>query len=488
MRIIIFITLLLLFLSTTVAQIYRYDDVVFYPNGSLHINLSKLYVANLTEILKGEVLEAYIIYKNQRFFIIYFNRSIAFDLPPEPINLSVKISASKVDWDTWKVTYTLINNYDREVPVNISFPPGYNLKNFSTLLPRHSHTSITLYRKSSSNTLHFEDSYISYRLPSKVEIVYTPSIPFSIEKSNKVVNNTILWIGNYSIYNIIDVPLKANIYLWVEIGNRSINLGNISNITLPPNSTYSVVRSIYSEEVPVFYLDMYVWNRTEGEMLILPVLRVNDTYKIGVARVKGEVFHYTPSPWVNGRGKRPKEEEKPQEDRRKPEEEKEEKPPEKTKEEKESKEEKPREKPTEREEREKERERVFLIGKVKSPRDVAVLSIPIFILNIVAIIPLPLYLPPSIVDDTRALIHAYRSIRRIYVPEGIRLKEPLPLNIHVVRPRDSLVSLISRSFKIPVNSAKALVIAIEHGGVLKTTNRKTYEIALKLGMDAEFVE
>jgi len=155
---------------------------------------------------------------------------------------------------------------------------------------------------------------------------------------------------------------------------------------------------------------------------------------------------------------------------------------------KESKEEKPREKPTEREEREKERERVFLIGNVKSPRDAAVLSIPIFILNIVAIILLPLYLPPSIVDDTRALIHAYRSIRRIYVPEGIRLKEPLPLNIHVVRPRDSLVSLISRSFKIPVNSAKALVIAIEHGGVLKTTNRKTYEIALKLGMDAEFVE
>jgi len=485
MRIIIFITFLLLFLNTTVAQIYRYDDVVFYPDGSQHVNLSRLYVANLMEMLKGEVLEAHIIYKDQRFFILQFNRNITFDLPIETVNLSVKISATKVNRDTWKITYTVINNYNRAVPVNISFPPGYTLKNISTMISGHSHVSIDLYKNSPSNTLYFEDSYIRYRIPSKVEILYTPSIPFSIEKSNRVVNNSILWIANYSIYNTIDVPLKAHLSLWTEIGNKSVNLGNISNITLPPNSTYSVVRSIYSEEVPVFYLDMYVWNRTEEEMLILPVLRVNDSYIVGVARVKGRVFHYAPSTLPEDGGKRPKEEEKPPEDRGRPEEDKEEgeKPPGETKEE-----EKPIEKPTERKERGKERERTFLIKKVNNPRDAAVLSLSIFILNMVVITLLPIYLPPNIVDDTRALVYVYRSIRRIYVPEGIRLRGPLPLNIYVVRPRDSLVSLISRSFKIPVNSAKALVIAIEHGGVLKTTDRRTYEIALKLGIDVEFVE
>ncbi|HID47499.1 MAG TPA: hypothetical protein EYP47_02220 [Methanococcaceae archaeon] len=491
-RIILLIVFLSLFLNDITAQIYQYDHIIFYPNGSQYIHLSKLYVGNLGEMLKGEVLEAYVIYKNQSFFIYQVYRNITFDLPVERVNLSVKISATKIDWDSWKVTYTVINNYDREVPVNISFPPGYNLKNISTVIPGHSHISIDLYKRSSSNTLYFEDSYISYQIPSKVEIIYSPSIPFSIEKSNKVVNNTILWIGNYTLYNNIDVPLNANIYLWVEVDNRSINLGNISNIFLPPNSTYSVVRSIYSEEVPVFYLDMYVWNRTEGDILVLPVLKLNNTYVIGVAKVKGEVFHYTPPSLPGGRIRKPEKpdkEEKPPEYRKKPEEdreEKKEKPPEENKEEK--------EKPTgkTREEREGEsnieRERTYLIKKIDNPRDAAILSLSIFILNIVALILLPLYLPPNIVDDTGALIHAYRSVRKIYVPEGIELKGPLPLNIYVVRPRDSLVSLVSRTFNIPVNSAKALVTAIEHGGILKTGDRRTYEIALKLGIDVEFVE
>ena len=131
----------------------------------------------MRETLSGEVLEVRIIYKNFTFLITKFNKNITFDLPVEGINLSIKISATKVNRDTWKVIYTVINNYDRDIPVNISFPPGYNLKDISIRVKGNSHTSIVLYKRSTSNTLHFGDSYISYRIPSKVEILYTlPSI------------------------------------------------------------------------------------------------------------------------------------------------------------------------------------------------------------------------------------------------------------------------------------------------------------------------
>ena len=481
MRIIVGIITILLVLNGAVAQIYKYDDIVFYPNGTQYINISKLYVDsnNLKEALRGEVLEVRIIYKNQSFLIIQFDRNITFDLPVENINLSINISATKIDRETWKVKYTVVNNYDREIPINISFPPGYNLKNISTTVPGNSPIHIYLYKTSSSNTLYFGDSYISYRIPSKIEIIYTASVPISIEKSNRILNNSIKWIANYSIRNNINISLKANISLWVDINNKSISLGNISNITIPPNSTYVVIRSIYSDEAPIFYSSVYIWNRTEGKIVMIPLLRTNNTYIVGMAKVKGQTFHYSPAIV-------------PDERRKKPVEEKEEKSPEETKEEKKPPEGGEEEKPKEGEEREgekeKEKKRFYLIKKTNNPKDIAVLSLSVFILNILVLPLLPVYLPPNIVGNSRALIHTYRSIGRIYIPDGIKLEGPLPLNIFVVHPNDYLVSIISRSFDIPVNSAKALAIAIEHGGVLKTTDKKTYKIALKLGIDVEYVE
>jgi len=497
-KIIIIIFLLILSLNNVVAEIYKFDDILFYPNGSQYINLSRLYVGNLEKLLNSnssELLEVRIIYKNQSFLILQFNKNITLDLPVENINISVKISATKIDRDTWKVIYTVINNYDKEVPINISFPPGYNLKNISTLVLGNSYISVHLYKRSASNTLYFGDSYISYRIPSKVELIYSPSIPFSIEKSNRIVNNSIQWIGNYSIYNNVNVSLKANIYLWVEVENKSVSLGNISNVSLPPNSTYIILRSIYSEDVPIFYLDMYVWNRTEREITVVPALKINNTYIIGTARVKGKVFYYSPVTLPDDRRKKPVkyEEEKkiPPEEYREEgsKEEKGKKPPEYKEKEspKEGKEEKEKPKETIERGKKKEDEKTYLIKEIYSPREVVLLSLSVFILNIVVVPLLPIYLSPNIVDDSRILVYTYRSsIRKVYIPYGIKLEDPLPLNITVVHPNDSLVSLISRSFNLPVNSAKALAIAIEHGGVLKTTNKKTYEIALKLGIDVEY--
>ena len=328
-KIIIAITLLLLY--SVVAQMYKYDDVVFYPNGTQHINISKLYVDgnNLKETLTGDVLEVRILYKNQSFLIVKFDKNTTFDLPVRNINLSISISATKIDRDTWKVKYTVLNNYDREIPLNISFPPGYNLKNTSTTVPGNSSIDIYLYKTSSSNTLYFEDSYISYRIPSKIEIIYTPSVPISIEKSNRIVNNSIKWIANYSICNNINISLKANILLWADINNKSIILGNLSNITIPPNSTYAIIRSIYSDEVPIFYSSEYIWNKTEDKIVMIPLLRTNNTYVVGKAKVKGQVFHYSPTIVPEERRKRPvEEEEKPPEEIKE-----EEKPPKETKEE-----------------------------------------------------------------------------------------------------------------------------------------------------------
>ena len=425
-------------LGSTNAEIYEYVDVVFYSNGSQDVNECKLYidVDDLKEEFGNELLQVYIIYKNQKFSIPQLNKDVTFDLPVEGIDLSINISATKENTTTWKVIYTVINKYNIKVPVNISFPEGYSLKNASIVVPSKSYISVILYKNYTLNTLYFEDSNISYQIPSEIEVYYIPSIPISIEKSYRVLdihNNSYEWIAKYSLYNNIDISLNANISLWAYVDGKYIDLGNISNIYLPPNSTYEVTRSIPSDSAPIFYIKGYIWNKTERGILILPALKVKDNYIIGTAKVKGQVFYYpptlTPINEIFG----------------------------------------------------------IKIKKVSSEREVAILSLSAFVLNLIIIPLLPLCLPPHIVDNSYSLLNTCRSIGRIYIPDGVELGDLIPSNASIIRPNNHhLISLISKSFDIPINSAKALAIAIQHGGILKTIDRKTYEIALKLGIDVEY--
>ncbi|MBW9222380.1 hypothetical protein KKP97_04950 [Methanothermococcus sp. SCGC AD-155-C09] len=523
MRIILFLIFLTM-LTITTAEIYQYDDVVFYPNGSQYINISKLYVDidDLKNISNEDMLQVYIIYKNQSFLIPQLKNNITFDLPVEEVDLYINISATKESANTWKVTYTIENKYNTRVPINISFPTGYSLSNTSIVVSGNNSSSVFLYKNSPLNTLYFGDSNISYRIPSKIDVIYTPIIPISIEKSNRILNNnSIEWTANYSIYNNKNIFIMANISLWADVGNITIDLGNIPNVNLTPNSTYSTVHKIHSDEVPVFYIKLYAWNKTQKNIVILPALRVNSSYIIDISKVKGRNFSYKPPVSDESDGDEEEEpieesiseEEEPISEEEEPVEEptsSEEPTEEPTSEEEPTSSEEPTEEPTSEEEEpveeptsdeepteeptsgEEEGESYYILGieikKLSNPKDIAIFSLSIFTLNLIIIPLFPLYLPPNILDNIYSLLNTYGSIRRVYFPDGIRLEGPLPLNIFVVHPNDHLVSLISRSFNIPLNSAKALAMAIEHGGILKTTDKKTYEIALKIGINAEFIK
>jgi hypothetical protein len=506
----------LLLVNFSIAEVFEYDDIIFYPNNSQSINISKLYI----DINDINMFQTYIIYKNKTYLFPQLTKNETVDLPVKNLNISVSISAMKVSESEWTIYYTVKNDYNHNIPVNISFPSGYNLNNISIVVPSKSSKTITLLKNSPSDTIYFEDSNISFIIPSKIKIRYSLSIPFSIEKSNKILNNgTVEWNANCSIYNNKNIPLKLNVSVWAVVEDKNMSLGNFSNILLNPNSTFEVSYSIYSDGVPIFYMDFYNWNETYRDIVIKPALKENKSYIIGIARVKGRSFTYyynTPDTGDTGgtdNTKDIKDETENTEETEKTGE------PETTLPESSIKtnsmtdgvgsngndggdsveegapvseianaiKEKAKEyllKPYS-----KESEIIGIkIKKLDNTKDLATVSIPLSLLSLLFAPLLFLNIYPDVLDGGNINPKLCRILgRKVYVPYGVKLGNILPLNITLVSPNSYLVSEIYESFDIPLSSAKALAIALEYGGRLITHDIDTYKIAVKIGIDSIYV-
>lgn len=496
----------MLFINGSIAEIFEYDDVIFYPNGSQTINISKLYI----DINDRNMIQTCVIYKNRTFLFPQLLKNETVDLPIEKLNISVKISAIKVSKNEWNIYYTVKNNYNYGIPINISFPNGYNLNNVSTVVSSRSSKTVILSKSSSSDTLYFGESNMSFAIPSKIKIKYSSSIPFSIEKSNKVLNNgSILWNANYSIHNTKNISLKLNGTVWAVVGNEKINLGNFSNIILNPNSTFKLSRKIYTNSVPTFYIDYYNWNETYKNIEIKPALKRNNSYIIGISLVKGGQFtyHYHTSYHHHTSSDSNPNTILPETDST-----------EKnnnnnnngknggsgahkgTSNSRNSKKEPSTASKVENTIKEKLREYKILpysesgevmgikIKKLKNPKDAVVLTIPLSVLSLLFAPLLLLENSPDVLDGGYIDPKLYNmSRRKVYIPYGVKLGNVLPLNITLVSPNSQLVSEIYESFDIPLNSAKALAISIEYGGRLITSDKRTCEIAVNIGVNAIYM-
>ena len=509
----------LLLINTPIAEIFEYDDVIFYPNNSQTINISKLYV----DINDINMLQTYIIYKNKTYLFPQLTKNETVDLPVKNLNISVSISAMKVSESEWNIYYTVKNDYNYDIPVNISFPSEYNLNNISIVVPSKSSKTITLSKNSTSDVIYFKDSNISFIIPSKIKIIYSLSIPFSIEKSNKVLNNgTVEWDANYSIYNDKNISLKLNGTVWAVVEDKNISLGNFSNILLSPNSTYTVSYYIYTDKIPIFYMDFYNWNETYKDIVIKPALKKNNSYIIGIAKVKGcnltynyehndedneEIIENNTNPSKNEseRNNEPETEETEEKDF-----------------ESGGNEESSGEGNDNGNEDEmndngndenenivseitdtiNEKSKEFIlksysneseiagvkIKKLENSKDVATVSVPLSLFSMLFAPLLFLNVSPYVLDGGNIDPRLYGMLGgRVYVPYGVKLGNTIPLNITLVSPNKYLVSEIHESFDIPLNSAKALAIALEYGGRLITHDRDTHEIALKIGVNSIYI-
>jgi len=456
------------------------------------------------------MLQTYIIYKNKTYLFPQLIKNETVDLPVENLNMSVSISAMKVSESKWNIYYTVKNDYNYDIPVNISFPNEYNLNNnVSIVIPSKSSKTITLSKNSASNVIYFKDSNISFIIPSKIKIIYSLSIPFSIEKSNKVLNNgTVEWDANYSIYNDKNVSLKLNGTVWAVVEDKNISLGNFSNILLSPNSTYSMSYIIYTDKIPTFYMDFYNWNETYKDIVIKPALRKNNSYIIGIAMVKGCVLTYNyehnddNEEIIDNNTNPINESERKDESKT-----------EKTEKEKKSESDDNEESGGEGDNgnsgneniaseitniiKEKSKEYILKsysnesevagvkIKKLENSKDVATVSVPLSLFSMLFAPLLFLNASPYVLDGGNIDPRLCGMLGgRVYVPYGVKLGNTIPLNITLVSPNNHLVSEIHESFDIPLNSAKALAIALEYGGRLITHDMDTHEIALKIGVNS----
>ncbi|XRO76413.1 hypothetical protein ACO3VM_06400 [Methanocaldococcus sp. 10A] len=485
------IVVMFVLLSLSFGEMYEYRGVVFYPNGSQNVEISKLYV----DYENPKSFSIYIYYRNISTYIPY-PKNITIDLPPKKFNLSITISANKINDDEWEVYYKIINNYPYDILFNVSFPDGFNIKNISVLVPAHFYKIITLSKIDSSSTLYFGEHNISFEVPEKVKIRYSLSIPFSIIKSNRILSNgSVEWTAIYTIKNDKTVPLNVNVSYWAKVNNKKINFGNYTYI-LNPNENITESFNIISDDVPIFYLKFYAWRDIYKNITIKPALRVGNSYIIGLAKVDGINFSTSFSEKMKKNKKieinkynniitteRKNTQEKIGVNNKK---EIKNNYPQNNTEQKTS-----NTKTTSKNENDKKnkKRKYSIVIDEKKVKDIVIATTTTTTTTLtIMLIPPLLRRTADIADKGIFTIKELEELHSIvYVPEGCELGNLLPGGIVIVELNEvekDLARDLHEIYDIPLNSAKAIILGVRHGGRIFLSDAKAYKIALKIGLEA----
>jgi hypothetical protein len=499
-------------------EIYEYRDVIFYPNGSQTVGISKLYI-NYTDT---EAFNIYIFYRNITANLPY-PKTVVVDLPQQKFNISIVISAKRVKIDEWEVYYKIINNYPYDILFNVTFPDGFSAKNLSILIPANSERTITLSKTLYSNTLHFGESNITFEVPAVVKIIYSTSIPFSIIKSNRILDNgSVEWEAIYIIKNNKPFPLNVTAFYWGELDNKKVVFGNYS-YTLNPNQNVTERFFIISDKIPIFYIKIYTWREIYKNITIKPALKVDNSYIIGKAVVKDAKFSmeyvrkhaHIIQPNIN---QEIKEEESKKEEK------------------KEESKQKSNTARTSGGGNHRGRETIYKFSNTKnetqtSQNDMRMIMFPLIIkkakeskikynesnnitinetkdkkpldkreiiitvtvttapmLSLTIAIPLLFKRRPKMAG--RRLLFDKFLHKPIYAPEGCKLGKLLPNEVTIVKLTEDEKELardLHEIYDIPLNSAKAIVLGVKYGGKVFLSDKKAYDLAVKIGLDAELI-
>ncbi|ACX72283.1 conserved hypothetical protein [Methanocaldococcus vulcanius M7] len=486
------LVLCILLLSLNFGEIYEYRGVVFYPNGSQNISISKLSF----NYENSDMFNLYIFYRNQTFYLPYAE-NCTFNLPPEKFNISIIISADRASIDKYIIYYKIVNNYPYNISFNISFPSGFNIKNSTVEVPARSYKIITLSKIQNSDFLYFGKSNISFEVPSTLLLRYSVSIPFSITKSNRVLNNgSVEWIAVYTIRNTKNVSLNINASYWAVLDNKKINFGNYSFVLEPGKNISKSFVIINNGTVPAFYLKFYAWRDVLERIKIKPAIKVGNAYVVGIGEV-GEASFNIPYTQHHGgesevvvhkeennniieNNKNKNKEIKNSNNQNVP---------------KKENENKKTENPNEITPPHNLKKYPAIVKNIKKDKAkiTAITVATITTTSITLMLIPPIFRRRSFIADKGvfSIDELEFLCGVVYVPEGCELGNILPGGLTIVQLSESEKEIardLHEIYEIPLNSAKAIVIGVKYGGKLYLSNKKACEIAVKVGLEAYYSE
>ena len=470
---------------------YEYRGVVFYPNGSQTVDISKLYV----DYDNANSFSIYVFYRNNTYYLPY-PKNITVDLPPQKFNISITISANRIGESDWKVYYKITNNYPYNILFNISFPEGFSIKNTSILVPANSYKIITLSKTLNADTLYFGESNVSFEVPATVKIRYSLPIPFSIIKSNRILyNGSIEWTATYIIKNDKTVPLNVNVSYWAVINNKKINFGNYS-YTLNPNENITQSFKLISDDVPIFYLKFYAWRDIYENIKIKPALKVDNSYIVGIGKVEGLSFNI---PYIEKNEEKKENEKEEKKEKREEGKEKSSKITKQIQRQKAEEKEKTTQSENKKEssknemyEQQEERKYPVIIKKkdeekIKKVAAATVATITTTSLTLMLIPPI-FRRRPDIADKGVFTIEELEILNStVYIPEGCELGKILPGGITIITLTDAEKELardLHEIYDIPLNSAKAIILGVRYEGRVFLSNKKAHKVAIEIGLEA----
>jgi hypothetical protein len=93
----------------------------------------------------------------------------------------------------------------------------------------------------------------------------------------------------------------------------------------------------------------------------------------------------------------------------------------------------------------------------------------------------------DIIDTGDISINAIKILRNhIKIPKGFVCKHSHMMNAQIIHPDERLVKDIQK-LGIPLNSARTIAYALQHGGRVFLTDKKAYKLAKYLKLEAVYV-
>jgi len=406
------------------------------------------------------------------------------------ISLNCNITGNS---NRFKVTFNVRNDYPYAVDVNITFPKPDWIQDclncqindkilFKEKIKAKSSKSFTLIGSGSNAKL--EDGTLEFNVYESAKVEFSTSIPFSIEKSYS--NN---WVyANFSVHNTLKIPVNVTVIGYVNKSkpphtfNNSTQLFKISS-ELKPNEIWNRTVIVKTSNALGFFVKVIPLANETCQVEVYPATRIGKSYlQYGIIEgfnITLQPIKATPRlPLRGGGGGKVIYPEKP-----------------------------PSRPPVISTPPVEVLPRTpsvvpliypvvqpnvmntlnlmgIKINQIKADRYTIATILPLTILPTWLIIPLALIRRAYVFDSAVFSLNEIALTEKIYVPYGVPVGRELPAGIEFIDPNEELTREIHELYDIPLNSAKAIALSIEHHCPVYLSEIDAVKVALNLGLEA----
>jgi|GEM_PF-2363335 len=511
--------LLLLFLVIPVnACLTEYRVVTFKPNeGKYTQEISEDFAFNLSNPYNFTITDVNLTYRSLKVKIPKLSAkdvvNLRYDLNPENFKINLRYSIEG-DENEFRITFRVINQYDKPINIRLTFPkPSWligcencNIVDNKIIFNKTilSEENFTLIGKG-SGTFVLNDGKIKFAITEKANLSFSADIPFSIikYKENK-------WYAIYEVKNDKPVAFNVTIYGYINESEPPHNLNGsklvfTKNVTLKPNESFKFTANS-TAKTPAFFIKIKPVARVICNVTVYPATKIGNHY-VQYGIVEGFSFTIkpilitpiTPKPQIpvgsGGGGKIIKKHVK------KPIGKTPTKPPSKT----------PKIKPaqpistpptrilpkapskiplifpvvrTEAEVINSVTLGGIKINQIKADKYTIATLLPLVFFPAWMILPLVMMRTRVIFDSAVFKPEEATMFSTVLVPRDVKIGKILPANINFDDPDYELVRYIHEIYDIPLNSAKAIALAIERGYPVFLSDPYAWKVAVELGCEA----